>query len=192
MSAPTSKQALLRCLNVTNSQSVPIDELDFGVPAPTTEYNKNTTIVLTARAGTDRFGSRRFWYDRADLSLLAMVDGEGAMVPVAMSNGQTLKDLLVPINLRHRTGLTSEDILDGDTLLPELSPQPRLITLRAAPGSYVWLGQLDVLVASAKTLIDTLLPEEDLPGFYYRLPIEALLPNEDLPGFVYEAAPVAT
>jgi hypothetical protein len=170
MSAPTAKQALLRCLNVTNSQDVDIATLSFGVPTPSTEYNKNTTIVLSALPGTAYFGSRRFWYDRIPLSMLAMIDGGGATVPITMRNGQTVGDLLGPINTAQRTGVALEDLENGNVVLPELTMTPQPITLTANASSLVWMGELQVLVTLAKTDVGDILPNADLPGFVYTGP----------------------
>lgn len=162
MTAPTSKQALLACLNQTNGRNVPMEDVVFSLPTAGTLAGYNSKITVTAAPGSGYVGSGDYHYNRLALTWLEVENN----ILLDSETSYRISDLVAILNGVHRTGLTAEDILNWDEPVPALEAgHPITVTLIAHPDSYAWKDSLTLVLGEGKQPLSAIIAVNTLAGF---------------------------
>lgn len=153
----TSDLMMMELINQDNNQTLTLAVVQLSAPAPATG-SRNSTVTLSARPASGYVGVVPFFYDRLDLAqfFVGGLDFEATGVT-------TTADLLPLINAQYNLQMRETDIIlepieDGE------------VSLRAAPGSYLWIGEVDVVVTNPMIELEEILTVTELDGFEYPLP----------------------
>lgn len=130
-------QILLDQINYDNNAAITSEYVTFGTPTTNaTGAARNTTLTITAVAGSNFTGSVDWQYNRVDISVVPGIRSTLITVPVGAVN---ISDLLNNINLAYGIQLTAADIVDG--VLPTFTGLPNEkhdFTLQIATGALVY------------------------------------------------------
>jgi len=164
MAAPTSIEAVLACLNETNSSNILMADVTFSAPTAGTFGTKNTKVTLTAVPGGSYIGENDYKYNRLELNQLTLT-GDTLGQDYVLSNGSTLADLVDIINDLNDTNLTEADLENWTSPVtqPTVST-PTSVVLTARNTSYAWIGNVTVNLTLSKPHIKTVAPNDDLNG----------------------------
>lgn len=175
MTAPTSKQALLACINASNNDAGVLDsEITISLPTVITGVY-NTSVNIEAKPDGQYQGDDDYKYNRVSLTVLELRDSqtdEPINLPVTPQM-TTYADLLTVINPHTRVNLLAGsdvnniDIANGATALPDLSTGPVVVTLNAHANSYGWVGAVNYTLEEAKIPLSSVLPNTNLNGLTY-------------------------
>lgn len=189
MTAPTSQEALLACLNATNDRNVPQEHLIFDLPLPGSLPGYNSVFTVSAHPDGPYSGSAPYHYNRLELELLE-VETE---ILLAEPTGNKVSDLVAILNQVHRTGLTALDVANWDEEIADWTQRGGVtVTVQAHPTSFAWRGSLEIQLGTGKLSIEDIIPKNDLDG----LVLDALSASEAFPantlnGLIHELrAPV--
>lgn len=152
-----SEKMMMDLINQDNNQSLSLAVVQLSAPSPATG-NRNSTVTLSARPASGYVGVVPFFYDR--LNLAEFFVGGLEFVGTGIT---TTADLLPLINAQYQlqmgeTDIILEPIVDGE------------VSLRAAPGSYLWIGEVDVVITDPLIDLEEILPVTELSGFEYPAP----------------------
>jgi hypothetical protein len=130
---------LLDQINYDNNAQITPQYVTFGIPsANASGAARNTTLVITAVAGSNFVGSVAWQYNRVDISIVPGIRSTLILVP---QNAENISDLLPNINLAYGIQLTAADIIDGP--LPTFQGLPNEkhnFTLTIAAQSLVYIN----------------------------------------------------
>lgn len=150
-----SRDQVLALINRDNGLNFTFQLIEFATP----QYfggDRNTSLEVTAIPGQGLTGSVTVTYNRLDLGLLFQ-DNPPAVVGNQVDTSTKLADLM---NDTYGLMLEEEDIvvepINGSTHL-----------LKAAPGSYAWIGEVVVQIFAPNTPINTHVLYPHLDGYVY-------------------------
>lgn len=156
-----SREVILALINRDNGSSLTFEEVTFDPPvANPPAWVRNTTVTVRALDGSSVTGTRDVYYDRLDLGVQF-----SRTIPVVVADYlNTTHDALPYINEAYNLQLSEEDIIEefitGNSH-----------TFKAAPTSYVWLGEVTFNILPVGDDNDISLAEDIiqpvLDGFIY-------------------------
>lgn len=160
---------LLVELNKANSTTFTMNDIVFANPQvvagtwkdKTTQ--KNTGVVVTAKAGSAFQGRANILYDRLPLSALDPTKLKGFQL--AAYQPAKIYDLLPWLKYWNGLQLTSDDINDGD--LVDNGDGTKTAVISAKPTSYGWQGSVSILVKPGGASLNSALTTADLTGLNY-------------------------
>lgn len=134
---------LLAQINHDNGTSITPDQVRFEEVAALVgdSTGLNSIIYVAATQGAQFEGMDYFKYNRIDIST---VPGARSVV-FTRGSAVLLSDLLTQINAAWSLNLTKNDIEDG-VLPASLSGSPVAFYMEMAPGSMLWLNQVEIAV----------------------------------------------
>ena len=166
MTAPTSAQALLACLNASNDCDLPMEQIQFGSPIEPTNVAYNTRIEISAADESPFAGSGFYHYNRLELNLL----DPGFSIEIDENDDiQTVGGIAEQLNAIWRVGLSPEDIDNWNDAIPE----DGIVTLLASETSLAWIGSLTVTLSYGSA-------EPELPE------LSAVVQNIQLPPLTFQ------
>ncbi len=159
MSNPSPQERLLALINAANPHQWQPGQLVFSAPAATDQSTKNTVVTVTAQEGLPYAGSREIFYDRVDM---AEMPG-AASVEFELDGQTTTGELVSAMASRFGVDVSADDI--ADEALPEADEFGTItVTVRAAPGSYLWHGELTLTLAPAIQALADVIEVNELDG----------------------------
>lgn len=156
-----SKQRLINLINDDNGSSLTEQQVTFSNPEVWNEYGRNTRVLLTANPESGLSGTRYFYYNRLNISVLLNQLSENDFY-VRVDEPTTTYDLLNDILSRYGVFLSSADVRQ-DPILPGATSA--LIRTRA--NSYGWVGQVSVSILPTIPELTDLIEFTGLTGFNY-------------------------
>jgi hypothetical protein len=166
-------QIVLDLINTDNSTSLTLGLLDFGLPTVTAGETpeKNTTLTVTAKAGSGYTGSQVVQYNRVNLSTIPGIAEKEATYQL----GDALKvsDLIDEINAMYGIKLVPADYVDAD--LPTFEGLPNeehTVQLVAAADSLIYIGSLVLTLKSADIELSSVITVTALNGLTYVKPVD--------------------
>lgn len=162
-----SKKAVLKDINAANGRTLTLDQISFGVPAPSqgswlgnaTLYN--TVCRLNSPSGSEYEGHVDVAYDRLDLARLTLTKGWRAI----QTNPTTIHNLLPYIRYFTGTDLTGDDIEDGG--FSSNGDGTYAGTLIAKAGSIGWIGSVPVTVYPGGSRLEDIIVDDTMNGLNY-------------------------
>jgi len=165
VSAPTAKQAVLNTLNVANQVEVPLtfSDVEFGIPLPDGGTRGNTAILVTPLPNGRLAGPAwTYYYGRLQMETYLELPE-----PLKLDGQTTIADLLPLINAAKGLNLVIADLANPDEALPVLDVDVAEVTLRAAAGSYGWLGQVKIQIELSVLPLSMVMANTVLSGLTY-------------------------
>ena len=159
-----SKQVVLDLINADNAAALTLSVIDLGLPVAAIEgAPRNTSITVTAKAGSGYSGSQTLNYNRLQLSVFAA----GKDLTFSVGNATTLNDLIDEIN-----ALLGINLVEGDDFADVAIPpfqggipnETVQVTLTATAESPAYLGSLQINVRSEDLALTDVLTVTDLDG----------------------------
>lgn len=150
----SSRAQVLALINRDNSRTFTFSQVSLGTPQP---YNgaRNTVCILSAVPGSGFFGDWTFYYDRRDLAEI------WSQFPAAVV-GENVTDTLELIALMNTTyGMQLEE---EDIVVEAVTAETH--TLKAAPGSLAFIGQVEVEIIGPTTDLSQSIQEQALAGLF--------------------------
>jgi hypothetical protein len=157
--AKTSKVLLLEEINLKNGNQFAITDLDFGIPAVTTEQSRNTKVRINSSANSQYSGWQDVWYNRLDIDELFRRFG-ASIVELPSGGVNNYLDVLHLLNLTYGLAIQDDEVVDT----PIVNNQ---IDLTIAPRSLAFYGRLKIKLLGAKTPIDSAISVQVLDGLWY-------------------------
>jgi len=154
---------LVDLINDTNGIDLALSDITFSAPVPVSAGLRNTAIRITATPDSKYSDYQDLTYARLSLSAMPGIRSRDFLKYQAV----TAVDLIPFINAAYLVNLQPEDYYDDP--LPDVGAlQPgesATFTLRARPGSFVWIGTVDLEVFAAVGDLGSILDENVLNGF---------------------------
>lgn len=149
--------AAINAVAVEGFSFVPAD-IDFAAPEVVDHNGLATRVVFTATPESLFTGSKEIFFNRVDLE--AMFTNAG--IPTVEVNasdvpGNTVAEVVAALNVRYGTEFDATDYVAE---LVEAGSDS--VIVRAAPGSFGFVGQLLVSLIAAETPVDAVIPNGEL------------------------------
>lgn len=160
-------QLLVDLINAENNAAVPYSALTVGAPAVNTDpaIAGDTLVTMTAKENSGYTGFVTASYSRLDLQQLF---AGAEIVTLAIStNAETTRQMVAAIREAYGINLYEEDIVDEPITYLEDGTAQTLI--RAAEGSYIFAGQIDVAISPVSAELSSILTVTVLNGLNYPL-----------------------
>lgn len=182
-------EILVDLINLTNGTSLRTADISYGPVTTQVSGNRNTGVTISATPGSIYQGTRDLTYNRVSF---AQVIGDRNRV-FERGEAMFVSHLIPKINIAYALNLQPEDYMNDPLPLPDggAYTNNKPFTLRARPGSYVWVGQVELTLRGNKIPLNALWPVNVLDGF--RLDVDTLWSSNILNGFYLKSdAPPAT
>ena len=140
--AKPSNELVVDLINADNGSNFAYDELVLSPPVQNdiVNYNRNTSVIVTASNLFQFDGSQTFYYNRVDFSDLF----EGLSIVLGGQGLSDISGLLPELNATFGLGLTMTDLQSQP--FPSNPTWPLTLTIVASPTSYAYTGQFSVTV----------------------------------------------
>jgi hypothetical protein len=159
-----SNQVVLDLINADNSAALTLSVVDLGIPVAAIEgAPRNTSITVTAKAGSGYSGSQTLNYNRLQLSVFAA----GKDLTFSIGDATTLVDLIDEINTLLGINLVVDKDFADAAIPPFAGGIPNetvQVTLTALADSPAYLGSLQINVRSEDIAITDVLTVTELDG----------------------------
>ena len=162
-------QAVVESINRLNNLDLIAEEYNFSAPdaLATPRGAINTEVTLTAKGINSAYsGTVTVGYQRLDLASLATQ----VTLVVPLMSAETTHDIAFALNRTFGTAFGVGDIVLR-TLTTEEKTFPSTVNLVAAPGSYGWIGSVDVGTRPGGYQLPTYLTNRALSGMNYPSPV---------------------
>lgn len=163
------KEIVVGLINAANGTNVPAELLDAGTPSVTVGA-RNTTLTMTAAAGSGYSGSVDFTYNRLHLQT-DILDASGKTAEFALGDATTKADFIVELNALLEINLTPDDFEDGP--LPDFDGTPnevKAVQLVAKEDSLCYIGSLTFNVKGEDIPLSSIFTVTELTGLTYEPP----------------------
>lgn len=165
-------QIVLDLINTDNSTSLTLGLVDFGLPTVTAGENpaKNTTLTVTAKAGSGYTGSQVVEYNRVSLDTIPVIAAKPATYQ--LGDATKIADLIEEINAMYGIKMVPADYVDGD--LPTFEGLPNeehTVQLVAAADSLIYIGSLVLTLKAADIELSSVITVTALNGLTYVAPV---------------------
>ncbi len=152
----SSKELLVGLINKTCRKEFLPSQLIFGAPTAITG-NKNTEVGLTS-VGAGFFAGTTVQYNRLDLTVMF----QGVAIHIADGSYPSSLDIVEDINQTFSLKMGADDVI----VEPVVWSGERKYILKAAPGSLIWFGQVEVImdapVVAPEPAMETLYPATNI------------------------------
>lgn len=162
-----SAEQLLALINDTNSLTLTLDDIEFGVPSAvstdeqaTMEDPSNTRVMVIAKPDRYPIESVEITYDRIDLAEFETLDPP---IGILVNTPLTLDTVLAAFNAHYHSALEMADI-DPDMDLPEILVEDEPLELKASSSSIGYRGSLILVVTPSQRQLNQLLSNTELSG----------------------------
>lgn len=163
-------EILVDLINLTNAISLRTPDITYSSVSKLAAGNRNSGVTIFATPGSIYSGSRDLTYNRVSFQ---QVVGTRS---VAFDRGSAtfVSHLLPQINLAYAINLQPEDYYNDPLPTPTGSDYASNATfkLRARPGSYVWIGEIELTLRGNQIPLRSLWGVNFISGFS--------LPEQDL------------
>ncbi len=163
----TSDLMLLELINTDNAQymTVPLSfsVVQFAAPVEAINGQRNTTVLVSALPQTNVTGSRTVAFARLDFDIFFNSE-INIEIPVGDAMPETTSDLLGYINTAFGLQLTNADII-----VEAINGSTEFL-LRANPNSFVWIGEVNIVLDVEPTDLADIIVITELSGFEYPTP----------------------
>lgn len=160
------EQILLDLINNDNTSALTTAQVTLGTPS-TSGGAENTSVTLTAVAGSGYSGSQTVTYNRVDI---ATVPGSRP-TEFPVGSATKISDMLPQINAQYQINLTAADIVDAT--LPTFDGTPnevKTFELVMAAGALVYLNQVTLSIHANDIPLTTVITNTALNGLTYVQP----------------------
>lgn len=160
-----SQDLILDLINAANPQmdeQLSFDIIEFDEPAVNTDEDRNTAVLVSAKADTKYAGEVTVKYDRLDIQKL-FTDAGYPIVEVNAKGILNSTGLLAELNETWGLALDEDDIV-AEALPTEL---PADYTLKIKPTSFAWLGELTMKLGDGKPQLSEIIIQTVLDGLKY-------------------------
>lgn len=124
------------------------DDITFQIPVALAEGTvRNTSLDIVANNTSVYKGFTTIWYNRINLQRLS----PGITAQMLEPEEYTKASILAMFNQLYETNLQEADI--EDFVIPDSQALERTFTMVAKPGSYAWIGSLDVEILVGGTFL---------------------------------------
>lgn len=137
--ASQAQQELLDLINSSNSTDVKIDDVEITALEPANFADRNTKVVIRAKANTSFSGAQEFYYNRLALSQLGYLG-------IVTNEQLTVEKLLQIISSQKQIALLSEEFEDIVIPVLEAGGIGRAV-LRSKAQAIKWHGEAEVDIA---------------------------------------------
>ena len=177
---------LVDLINDTNGISLTLTDITFSAPVSVNAGVRNTGLRITATPNSKYSDYQDVTYARISLAAMPGIRSRDFLKYQAVSAA----DLIPFINAAYLVNLQPEDYYDDP--LPDISAlasgESTTFTLRARPGSFVWIGSVDLQIFTTVGDLGVILNDNVLDGFVLQnVPagnLDNLLNDNILDGFV--------
>jgi hypothetical protein len=161
---------LLTAINAVAVEGVSFKQSDitFAAPEVVSHNGLATRVVFTATPESLFTGSKEIFFNRVDLE--AMFTNAGILsVEVNATDvpGNTVAEVIAALNVRYGTEFEA-----GDYVAEQIEPGSDSVIVRAAAGSFGYVGELIVNLIAAETPVEEVVPNGDLGDITPPVPVE--------------------
>lgn len=151
---------LLALVNTANGTNYDASHVAFAAPAVVDHNGKNTSIVVTGKAGGGRTGSKTLYYTRLDLA--QQFTGH-PLTSSGPATGGTLAEVLADIATATGVSIDAGDLSNA----ADVDFSAGTVTLTAKADSLKWVGSVVVTLTTDAIDINSELTVDELAGFNY-------------------------
>jgi hypothetical protein len=162
MAALDSGEILLEEINRRNGGVFIREDLSFGYPDVTEEFERNTTLLVTATKDSPYEGSQRIWYDRVGMTETFQEQGVEEVL-IDARGASTVHELIPAINETYGLNLGPQDLQDAELRFDTF---PASFSIEASRDSWVWIGGLDVVLVDGDVWLKYVITVTELNGLY--------------------------
>lgn len=156
-------------INEQNGSVLNNTEVELGQPTVATGNGGayNTSILITAREHGRYQGSTTLGYNRLDVEGFLF----GETITLTLGDATNYSDLIPEINSKLRVNLTPADYVDAPIGTWEGTPgETKLLTIQMKPTSFVFIGELSLLLSVEDVPLSEVIVIKALPGLIYQPP----------------------
>lgn len=150
---------LLTAINAATADGVVLEfaDISFSAPEPADQNGNTTTVTVTAEPDGKYSDSVAVFYNRVQMEDIFLGAGiEVIEVDIATLGGSSTSDVVASLNTRYGLEFAVEDIVDE-----AFDVGDGQVTIKAAPGSLGYTGQMMVnLVTAPLPLTDVIVSPE--------------------------------
>lgn len=163
-------EILVDLINLTNGISLRVPDITYSSVTKLTSGNRNSGVTIFATPGSIYSGSRDLTYNRVSFQQIVGTRN----IFFERGSAKFVAHLLPQINLAYAINLQPEDYYNDPLPEPDgnVNAGDKAFKLRARPGSYVWMGEIELILRGNQIPLRSLWGINLLSGFN--------LPGEDL------------